>query len=178
MDHEKFTILLIFGTFSFGGCGGQGSYFWPNQRVIGQIHTTQNSQATFKQNLTCIFLSARARYIRSNPDRKPCNYYHDIIVIDSSRFYKEQKSISARCLLPIRRSKILGSDWMTDFIQPFWDLRKLIFCQNVLLLNFDTISKFNCVFNFQVKCSYFSAVTTRLCLTRSSGFHRIYSHPY
>ena len=27
MDHQKLNILLIFGTFSFGGCGGQGCYF-------------------------------------------------------------------------------------------------------------------------------------------------------
>ena len=33
---------------------------------------TQNSQTTFKPNLTCIFLSARARYIMSNPDETPC----------------------------------------------------------------------------------------------------------
>jgi hypothetical protein len=51
MDHQKFTILLIFGTFSFGGCGGQGSYFYPIQRVIGQIPTIQDSQTTFKSNL-------------------------------------------------------------------------------------------------------------------------------
>jgi hypothetical protein len=33
---------------------------------------TQDSQTTFKPNLTCIFLSARARYIMSNPDETPC----------------------------------------------------------------------------------------------------------
>jgi hypothetical protein len=27
MDHQKSTILLIFGTLSVGGCGGQGCYF-------------------------------------------------------------------------------------------------------------------------------------------------------
>ena len=33
---------------------------------------TQDSQTTFKPNLTCILLSARARYIMSNPDEIPC----------------------------------------------------------------------------------------------------------
>ena len=32
----------------------------------------QDSQTTFKPNLTCIFLSARARYFVSNPDGGPC----------------------------------------------------------------------------------------------------------
>ena len=36
------------------------------------MHLTQDSQITFKPNLTCIFLSARARYIISNPDGRPC----------------------------------------------------------------------------------------------------------
>ena len=34
--------------------------------------STQGSQTTFKSNLTCIFLSARARYFVSNPDGGPC----------------------------------------------------------------------------------------------------------
>ena len=33
---------------------------------------TQDSQTTFKLNLTCIFLSTRTRYIMSNPDETPC----------------------------------------------------------------------------------------------------------
>ena len=34
---------------------------------------TQDSHTTFKPNLTCIFLSARARYIITNPDEIPCS---------------------------------------------------------------------------------------------------------
>merc|ERR1712051_1149713 len=33
---------------------------------------TQDSPTTFKPNLTCIFLSTRARYIISNPSGGPC----------------------------------------------------------------------------------------------------------
>ena len=63
---------LALMTLSFGGCGGQGRYFLPNQRVISQMPLTQDSQTTFKPILTCIFLSAKARYIMSNPDETPC----------------------------------------------------------------------------------------------------------
>ena len=34
----------------------------------------QDSQTTFKPNLTCIFLSARTRYIISIPNGGPCMY--------------------------------------------------------------------------------------------------------
>ena len=37
MDHQKSTILLISGTVSVGGCGGQECYFQPNPRVISQM---------------------------------------------------------------------------------------------------------------------------------------------
>ena len=40
--------------------------------VISQMPPTQDSQTTFKPNLTCTFLSARARYIISKPDGRPC----------------------------------------------------------------------------------------------------------
>ena len=72
---------MIFGTFSIWGCGGQGCYFQPNQRVISQMPPTQDSQTTFKPNLTWIFLSLRARYIMSKPVGRPCT---------SSRFSKDQ----------------------------------------------------------------------------------------
>ena len=34
----------------------------------------QDSQTTFKPNLTCLLLSIRASYIISNPDGRPCTY--------------------------------------------------------------------------------------------------------
>ena len=37
-----------------------------------KIPQSQDSQTTFKPNLTCIFLSTRARYIVSNLDERPC----------------------------------------------------------------------------------------------------------
>ena len=65
---------MIFGTLSFWGCGGQGCYFQPNQRVISQMPLTQDSQTTFIPNLTWIFLSLRAKYIMSKPVGRPCIY--------------------------------------------------------------------------------------------------------
>ena len=56
------------------GCGGQGGYFWPNQRIITQMPPTQDSQNTFKPSLTCIFVSARTRYIMSIPNGRPCTF--------------------------------------------------------------------------------------------------------
>ena len=37
---------------------------------------TQDSQNTFKPSLTCIFVSARTRYIMSIPNGRPCMLPH------------------------------------------------------------------------------------------------------
>ena len=42
---------------------------------------TQDSQTTFKPNLTTILASARARYIISNPDGRPCSMYLNFIIM-------------------------------------------------------------------------------------------------
>ena len=46
MDHQKSTILWIFGTLSAGGCGGHGCYFRPNPRVISQNSAFYNCTGT------------------------------------------------------------------------------------------------------------------------------------
>ena len=73
MDHQKLNILLIFGTFSFGGCGGQGCYFWPNPRVISKNSAIQDYQNTFKPKLAWIFLPARAKWSIQVCIETPCN---------------------------------------------------------------------------------------------------------
>ena len=45
---------------------------------------TQDSQTTFKPNLTTILVSARARYIISNPDGRPCSIIKICITSASS----------------------------------------------------------------------------------------------
>ena len=56
------------------GCGGQGCHFEPNQRVISQMPLTQDSQTTFKPNLTYIFLSTRAKWSIKVCVGTPCSW--------------------------------------------------------------------------------------------------------
>jgi hypothetical protein len=51
MDHQKSSILLIFGTISVGGCGGHGCYFQPNPRVISQMLSCLEHAESYKQFL-------------------------------------------------------------------------------------------------------------------------------
>ena len=44
-----------FHTLSLGGCGGQGCYFQPNQRVISQISTSQECTDSVFMTLKCTF---------------------------------------------------------------------------------------------------------------------------
>ena len=53
-------LLKFYQTFTLPqnwGCGGEGCYFQPNQRVISKIPLTQDSQTTFKSNLTFTSIS-------------------------------------------------------------------------------------------------------------------------
>ena len=61
------------------GCGGQGCYFWPNSRFIRKNSDTQNSQTTFKPNLTYIFLSTIAKWSIKVCVGTPCKY---LVVIE------------------------------------------------------------------------------------------------
>ena len=74
-NHQKLNILFYFGILSFGGCGGQGYYFWPNQRVISQMSTTQDFQITLKQNLACISLSVKANWNINVCPWTPCSTF-------------------------------------------------------------------------------------------------------
>ena len=51
MDHQKATILLIFGTLSVGGCGGHVCYFQPNPRIISQMLSSWEHAESHKQFL-------------------------------------------------------------------------------------------------------------------------------
>ena len=104
MDHQKLNILLIFGTFYFGGCGGQGCYFWPNPRVISKKSAIQDSQITFKPKLACIFLPARAKWNITVCVGTPCRrdtflpkkeifWFHPLSGID---FHKKSKYFELR----------------------------------------------------------------------------------
>ena len=60
MNHQKSKFSLISYTLSVGGCRGQPMLlFWKPSMFIKNFQS-QDSQTTFKQDLTCIFLSVRA----------------------------------------------------------------------------------------------------------------------
>ena len=61
MDHQKPTVLLIFGTFSLGGCGGHPMRPKLNLKDKDQMSTPNEYTDNFKSNLTCIFPSVRAK---------------------------------------------------------------------------------------------------------------------
>ena len=61
MDHQKPTILLIFGTLSLGGCGGHPMRPKLNLNDKSQMSTPNEYTNNFRSNLTCLFLSVRAK---------------------------------------------------------------------------------------------------------------------
>ena len=61
MDHQKPTVLLVFGTFSIGGCGGHPMRPKLNLKDEDQMSTPNEYTDNFKSNLTCIFPSVRAK---------------------------------------------------------------------------------------------------------------------
>ena len=74
MDHQKPTILLIFGTLCLGVCGGQSKLlFWKLVLTI-KMSISQDFKTTFKYNLTCIFLSLRAKLKNTLQCETPCTY--------------------------------------------------------------------------------------------------------
>ena len=63
IDHQKPIILLIFGTLSLGGCGGHPMRPKSNLKDLkGQMSEPNEYTDNFKSNLTCIFLSVRAKF--------------------------------------------------------------------------------------------------------------------
>ena len=61
MDHQKPTILLNFGTLSLGGCWGHPMRQKLNLKDKCQISKPNEYTDNVKSNLTCIFLSVRAK---------------------------------------------------------------------------------------------------------------------
>ena len=66
MDHQKHTILLIFGTLSLEGCGGHPMRPKLNLKNKGQMSKPNEYTDKFKSNLTHIFLSLRAKLEKKN----------------------------------------------------------------------------------------------------------------
>ena len=55
MDHQKPTILLIFGTLSLGGCGGHPMRPKLNLKDKSHMSTPNEYTDNLKSNLICIF---------------------------------------------------------------------------------------------------------------------------
>ena len=61
IDHQKHSILLILGTFSLGGCRGHPMTPKLNLKKKDQMSRPDEYTDIFKSNLTCMFLSLRAK---------------------------------------------------------------------------------------------------------------------
>ena len=61
IDHQKPTILLIFGTLSLGGCGGHPMRLKLNLKDKSQMSTSNECTGNFKSNLICLFPFVRAK---------------------------------------------------------------------------------------------------------------------
>ena len=84
MDHQKPTVLLIFDTFSLGGCGGHPMRPKLNLKDKDQMSTPNEYTDNFKSNLTCIFPSVRAKLKKPLCPRTLCKIYelkteHEIV---------------------------------------------------------------------------------------------------
>ena len=74
MDHQKPSILLIFSTLSLGGCGGHPTRPKLNLKDKSQMSTPDEYTDNFKSNLTCIFLSVRAKFKKPLCPRTLCKW--------------------------------------------------------------------------------------------------------
>ena len=72
MDHQKPTILLIFGTLSLGGCGGHPMRPKSNSKVKSQMSKPNEYTDNFKSNFICLFLSVRAKLKKTLCPRTQC----------------------------------------------------------------------------------------------------------
>ena len=72
MDHQKPTILLIFGTLSLGGCRGHPMRPKLNLKDKSQMSTPNEYTDNLKSNLICIFLSVRTKSKKPFCPRTQC----------------------------------------------------------------------------------------------------------
>ena len=88
MDHQKPTILLIFGTLSLGGCGGHPMRPKLNLKDKSQMSTPNEYTDNLKSNLICIFLSVRTKSKKPLCPRTQCrilllnSFWHQIIGVN------------------------------------------------------------------------------------------------
>ena len=72
MVNQKSKFSLIYGTVSVGGCWGQPMLLFWKLVDETQMPWPQEYTDTFKQNLTCIFLSVRVNLKETFQSEIPC----------------------------------------------------------------------------------------------------------
>ena len=92
MDHQKPTILLNFGTLSLGGCWGHPLRPKLNLKNKGQISISNEYTDNIKLNLTCIFLSFRAKLKKPLCPRTLCTNFLSHSVVQSYDGATERKT--------------------------------------------------------------------------------------
>ena len=76
MNHQKYKFSLISVSFSVGGCWGQNMLLFWKLVDETQIPQSQEYTDTFKQNLTCTFLSIRGNLKYTLCHEGPCIWSH------------------------------------------------------------------------------------------------------
>ena len=76
MNHQKYKFSLISVSFSVGGCWGQNMLLFWKLVDETQIPQSQEYTDTFKQNLTCTFLSIRGNLKYTLCHEGPCRFRH------------------------------------------------------------------------------------------------------
>ena len=89
MNHQKPTVLLIFGTLSLGGCGGHPMRPKLNLKDKSQISTPNEYTDNFKSNSTFIFLSVRTKLKKTLCPRTRCTLYN--IILRTARNFLETR---------------------------------------------------------------------------------------
>ena len=74
MNHQKYKFSLISVSFSVGGCWGQNMLLFWKLVDETQIPQSQEYTDTFKQNLTCTFLSIRGNLKYTLCHEGPCRF--------------------------------------------------------------------------------------------------------
>ena len=77
MVHQKSKLSLIYGTVSVGGCWGQPMLLFWKLVDETQMPWPQEYTDTFKQNLTCIFLSVRVNSKETFQCETPCRVFEN-----------------------------------------------------------------------------------------------------
>ena len=80
MDHQKSTILWIFGPLSVGGCGGHGCYFQPILRVISQMSASQKYTDTLIVTYNLFLVGLRGLQSGANQYERPCIFFDHVSI--------------------------------------------------------------------------------------------------